>query len=156
MSTPASQFVYVTFIRATPEKVWDALTDPESMKQYWFGMYQESDWKVGSPWRLKHADGRVANAGEVLEVDKPRRIAITWRAESPPELHADGFSHCAYDIEPVDGAVKLTITHGVDKPDARIIHAVSGGWPKVLSNLKSWLEMGEVALVANPIAPANS
>jgi uncharacterized protein YndB with AHSA1/START domain len=141
---PASTFVYVTFIRTTPEKVWTALTSPEFVKQYWFGMHQESDWKPGSSWRMVFEDGRVADAGEVLESDPPRRLVLKWRNEFKPELAAEGFSRCVYEIEPVDGATKLTITHSIDRADSKLIHAVSGGWPRILSNLKSLLETGEV------------
>jgi uncharacterized protein YndB with AHSA1/START domain len=141
---PTSTFVYVTFIRTTPEKVWTALTSPEFVKQYWFGMHQESDWKSGSPWRMVFEDGRVADAGEVLESDPPRRLVLKWRNEFKPELAAEGFSRCVYEIESVDGATKLTITHSIDRADSKLIHAVSGGWPRILSNLKSLLETGEV------------
>ncbi len=145
MTTPASQFVYVTFIRSTPEKVWDALTNPETMKRYWFGMPQDCDWKVGSPWKMLFSDGRAADSGEVLEVDKPRRIALKWRNDWKPELHDEGFSTCTYDIESVDGgAVKLTVTHSMDRPKSQFIQAVSGGWPKILSNLKTLLETDAV------------
>jgi uncharacterized protein YndB with AHSA1/START domain len=142
---PMSQFVYVTYIRTTPERVWEALTDPTFIKRYWFGMTAESDFKTGSPWSLRFEDGRVADTGEIIESDPPRRLAIKWRNEFKPELKAEGYSHCVMDIEAVDGAVKLTITHGIDRAEAKFIGAVSGGWPQVLSNLKSLLETGEIA-----------
>jgi uncharacterized protein YndB with AHSA1/START domain len=149
MTDARSQFVYVTFIRTTADKLWAALTDPEIMKQYWFGMHQETDWKPGSPWKLVFADGRVADTGEIVEADRPKRLVIKWRNEFKPELKAEGYSRCAMEIEPVDGAVKLTITHTIDRPDAKFIGAVSGGWPRILSNLKSLLEIGEVVLKAS-------
>ncbi|MBV9510727.1 MAG: SRPBCC domain-containing protein, partial [Caulobacteraceae bacterium] len=80
--------------------------------------------------------------------DPPRRLAFTWRNEFRPELKAEGFAFCSYELEPVDGAVKLTITHGVDRPNSQLIQAVSGGWPRILSNLKSLLETGAVVLPA--------
>ena len=141
-----SQYVYVTYIRTTPERVWQALTDPSFIKQYWFGMAAESDFKAGSPWALKFEDGRVADTGEILESDPPRRLKIKWRNEFKPELKAEGYSVCTMDIEPANGSVKLTITHGIDVADAKFIGAVSGGWPQVLSNLKSLLETGEIAI----------
>jgi uncharacterized protein YndB with AHSA1/START domain len=147
----ASTFVYVTFIRTTPEKLWQALTSPDVMKQYWFDMHQESDWKVGSPWRLLFSDGRVADTGEILEVDPPRRLVIRWHNEFKPELKAEGPARCTYELEPVEGAVKLTITHGMDRPASKVIEAVSGGWPRILSNLKSLLETGEVVLKTTPV-----
>jgi uncharacterized protein YndB with AHSA1/START domain len=148
MSKPS--FVYVTFIRTTPEKLWSALISPEFTKQYWFGAHQESDWKAGSPWKLVLADGRVADAGEVLEIDPPRRLVLKWRNEFKPELKAEGYSRCTIELEPTGGAVKLTVTHAIDRLDSKFIEAVSGGWPLILSNLKSLLETGELALATKP------
>jgi uncharacterized protein YndB with AHSA1/START domain len=145
-SAPGSAFVYVTYIRTTQEKLWSALTDPEFMRQYWFGVHCESDFKKGSPWKLVYPDGRLTDSGEILESDPPRRLVIKWRNEFKPELQAEGHSICTMDIEPAGGAVKLTITHSIDKKNAKFIEAVSGGWPKVLSNLKSLLETGELAM----------
>jgi uncharacterized protein YndB with AHSA1/START domain len=141
-----STFVYVTFIATTPEKLWSALTEPEFTRQYWFGMHQESDWKAGSSWRLVFADGRVADAGEVIEADPPRRLVLKWRNEFRPEIAAEGYSRCTMELEPVAGAVKLTITHTVDRDASKLIEAVSGGWPQILSNLKSLLETGKAIL----------
>jgi uncharacterized protein YndB with AHSA1/START domain len=144
--TARSTFVYVTFIRTTPEKLWSALTDRDTMKQYWFGMHQESDWKAGSPWRLVFPDGRIADTGEILEADPPQRLVIKWQNEFKPEFKAEGFSRCTYALEPMADVVKLTITHTIERADSKVITAVSGGWPKILSNLKSLLETGDVVL----------
>ncbi len=141
-----SQFVYVTFIRTTPERLWRALTTPEFMKQYWFGMHCESEWKAGSSWQLKFPDGRLADAGEIVEAEAPKRLVIKWRNEFKPELKAEGYSRCTFDLEPRDGAVKLTVTHAMEMPGTRFIESVSGGWPLILSNLKSLLETGEIAM----------
>ncbi|HYB08050.1 MAG TPA: SRPBCC family protein [Alphaproteobacteria bacterium] len=141
-----SEFVYTTFIKTTPQKLWDALINPEFMKQYWFGMHCESDWKAGSPWKLCFPDGQTADAGEIVESVPPKRLAIKWRNEWNPEFKADGYSHCVFDIEPEDAAVKLTVTHSIDTAPSKLIEGVSGGWPKVLSNLKSLLETGQVVL----------
>ena len=140
-----SQFVYVTFIRSTQEKIWEALTTPEFMKQYW-GPTSDSDWKQGSPWNLKFADGRIGDTGEILESDPPNRLVIKWRNEFRPELKAEGFSRCTIELEPANGAVKLSITHTSETADSKLIHAVSGGWPRILSNLKSLLETGALAM----------
>jgi uncharacterized protein YndB with AHSA1/START domain len=145
-STSASTFVYVTFIRTTPERLWSALTSPDFMKQYWFGMHQEADWKPGAPWRLVFADGRTADTGEVVAVDPPKRLVVKWRNEFKPELKEEGYSRCTFELEPTDAAVKLTITHAMERSDSKFIVAVSGGWPRVLSNLKSLLETGEIVL----------
>jgi uncharacterized protein YndB with AHSA1/START domain len=145
-SLPASKFVYVTFIRATPERLWSALTTPEFTKQYWFGMHCESEWKAGSSWRLMFQDGRVADAGEIVEAERPKRLVIKWRNEFRPEIKAEGYSRCTIQLEPMGEAVKLTITHEMERPGTHFIEAVSGGWPRILSNLKSLLETGEVVL----------
>ena len=145
-----SKYVYVTYIRTTPERLWQALTDPEFLRQYWFGMHQESGWTPGSPWRMLFEDGRVADAGEVVESDPPRRLVLKWRNEFRPELKAERPGQCVYELEPVNGTVKLTVTHSIDRPEAKYIEAVSGGWPLILSNLKSLLEIGQVILKENP------
>jgi uncharacterized protein YndB with AHSA1/START domain len=142
----SSQFVYVTYIRTTPEKLWDALTNAEFMKQYWFGMSCASEWTTGSPWRLQFHDGHVADAGEIAESIPPKRLAIKWRNEWKPELKAEGYSLCVFEIEPEDSAVKLTVTHSMDMAASKSVEAFSGGWPKVLSNLKSLLETGQVVV----------
>ncbi len=141
-----SQFVYVTFIRTTPAKLWEALTDPTFIRQYWFGFTVECAWKKGSPWKLSFPDGRLADAGEIREMDPPRRMVIRWQNAWKPELEAEGPSRCTFEVEPAGGAVKLTVTHEIERPDSKFIHAVSGGWPRILSNLKSLLETGAIAL----------
>lgn len=140
-----SVFVYVSYIRTTPERLWSALTQPEFQKQYWFGATIDSDWSAGSPWRIVFEDGRVADTGEILESDPPRRVVIKWRNEFMPELKAEGYTRCTIELEPEKGAVKLTIRHEIDTPKAKIIDAVSGGWPSIISNLKSLLETGSLA-----------
>ncbi|MGA7776122.1 MAG: SRPBCC family protein [Paraburkholderia sp.] len=142
----ACAFVYVTFIRTTQERLWQALTSVEFTRQYWFGMHQESEWKVGASWQLMFPDGRVADTGEVVEIDPPRRLVLRWRNEFRPELKAEGYSRCTMELEPKDEAVKLTVTHVIDHPESKFIGAVSGGWPLILSNLKSLLETGRVAV----------
>ena len=139
-----SRFVYVTYIKTTPERLWFALTDKAFTQQYWLGACCESDWKAGSPWKLAFSDGRIADAGEIVEADPPRRLVIKWRNEFRPELKAEGYSRCTMNLEPVGGVVKLTITHVMDQPESKLIEAVSGGWPHILSNLKTLLETGEV------------
>jgi uncharacterized protein YndB with AHSA1/START domain len=143
-----SQFVYVTFIRTTPAKLWQALTEPQFIRQYWFNTTIECDWKQGSPWKMVGADGGLTDTGEILEIDPPRRMVIRWLNEWKPELKAEGLSRCTIELEPVDRAVKLTITHEMDRPESKLITAVSGGWPKILSNLKSLLETGDIAIVS--------
>jgi uncharacterized protein YndB with AHSA1/START domain len=141
-----SSFLYVTYIRTTPEKLWSALTDAQAMKQYWYGMRQESDWLPGAAWRLVFPDGRTADSGEIVEIERPKRLIIKWRNEFRPDLQAEGYSRCTMELEPAQDAVKLTITHVMERADSKFIEAVSGGWPKILSNLKSLLETGQIAL----------
>jgi uncharacterized protein YndB with AHSA1/START domain len=143
---PGSRFVYVTYIRTTPERLWSALTSAEFVRQYWFGMSAETEWRVGGSWKLTWPDGRIADTGEIVEFEPARRLAIRWRNEFKPELKAEGWSLCTMDLEPVNTAVKLTVTHSMDLDNSRFIEAVSGGWPQILSNLKSLLETGSIAL----------
>jgi len=138
----STKFVYVTYIRATPAKVWDALTKPEFQRQYWYGMHQESEWTKGSAWAMKFTDGRVADAGEILESEPPNRLVIKWRNEFRDELKAEGFSRYVYELAEDQGVVRLTITHSIERDNAKIIDAVSGGWPRILASLKSYLENG--------------
>lgn len=140
-----SSFVYVTFIRTTPEKLWEALTDPQFIRQYWFGCTVECGWKKAAPWKLVQADGRVMDSGEIIEIDPPRRMIIRWQNQWNPEMNAEGPGTCTIELESSGRAVKLTITHGNERPESKHITAVSGGWPRILSNLKSWLETGEIA-----------
>ncbi len=142
MSKPT--FVYVTYIRSTADKVWAALTEPEFTAKTWFGARHETEWKPGAAWRLILQDGRVADAGEIVEIDKPRRLVLKWRNEKP-ELKEEGWSRCTIEIESAaDNAVKLTVTHEANGP--KLIEAVSGSWPRILSNIKSLLETGELVL----------
>jgi len=141
-----SRFVYVTFIRTTPEKLWKALTSPEFTTQYWFGMRQETDWMVGASWQLVFADGRVADTGEIVEVDPPKRLVLRWRNEFKPEMKSEGYSRCTVELEPMQDVVKLTILHEMDRAGSKFIEAVSFGWPRILSNLKSFLETGHIIL----------
>ena len=141
-----STFVYVTFIRATPQALWTALTSREFTERYWFGMHHECDWQRGSSWSLRFADGRIADSGEVVESDPPRRLVLRWRNMFLAELNAEGDSLCTIEIEPVEYAVKLTITHCVARPASKFIEKVSEGWPRILSNLKTLLETGEVLM----------
>src|SRR5262249_17285572 len=86
-------------------------------------------------------DGRVADSGEIVAVDPPKRLVIKWRNEFRPEIKADGYTHCTFDIAQEDENVKLTVTHVAERPH-KLIDAVAGGWPKVLSGLKTLLETG--------------
>ena len=143
-----STFVYVTYIRTTPERLWSALTDDaEFMKRYWFGVHCQSQWTPGSSWRMVHPDGRIADDGEIVEAEPPRRLVIRWQHQNKPELKAEGESLCTMELEQSGTAVKLSITHTIEREPSNFIAAVSGGWPKVISNLKSLLESGSAVLL---------
>ena len=135
-------YVYVTYIESSPERVWEALTDPALTAQYW-GHSNVSDWQAGSPWEHRRVDGSgIADvAGTVLEAMPPRRLAMTFDAPggAPPE----GPSKVTFDIEPYHEIVRLTVTHeNLGGSDA--LEAASAGWPAVCANLKSLLETGHV------------
>ena len=160
-SVPGSTFVYVTYIRTSPERLWAALTTPEFAAQYWMGMRLESAWTAGAPWRLVRPDGTVTDVGEVIEIDPPRRLTLRWRNELVPDLTAEGYSRCTMEVEPAGNAaadqgdaVKLTVTHTMEREGTRFIAAVAGGWPQILSNLKSLLETGAPVMTAR--APART
>ena len=148
-----STFLYVTYIRTTPEALWSALTDADFMTQYWFGTRCESAWTPGSPWKMVQSDGSISDAGEIIEASAPWRLVIRWQHQGKPELKAEGESRCTMEIEQTGSAVKLTILHTIEREPSKLIAAVSNGWPKILSNLKSLLENGAIALtVAYPSA----
>jgi uncharacterized protein YndB with AHSA1/START domain len=138
-----SRFVYVTYIRTTPEKLWRALIDPEFTRQYFVGTRQDCQWKPGAAWKIMTPDGDVADSGEVEEIEPPRRLVLKWRNELRPELRAEGYSRMTYELEPVGNSVKLTVLHEMDRPESRFIGRVSQGWPHILASLKSLLETGE-------------
>ena len=138
-----SQFIYVTYIRTTPEKLWRALTEPEFTRQFWMGTMQESEWTPGASWRIAKPDGSTADSGEVVEIEPRKRLVLKWRNELFPEMTAEGFSRMTYEIEEKGEAVRLTVTHVMEKSDSKFIEAVSTGWPMILASLKSLLETGE-------------
>lgn len=149
-----STFIYVTYIRTTPEKLWRALTDSDFIPQYWLGVRGEADWRLGGAWKLVSPEGQVMDTGELVEFEPPRRMAIKWRNEFRPELAAEGWSHCRFELEPEGEAVRLTVTHSAPVEKSKLVEAVSGGWPKILSNLKSLLETGQVVVGRQPAAAA--
>jgi len=138
-----SRFVHVTYIRTTSEKLWKALIDPEFTRRFWNETWQDCAWKPGATWRLMIPDGRVADAGEVVEIEPQRRLVQRWRNEFMPELREEGYSRMTYEIEKKGESVKLTVIHEMERGGSKLIDAVSGGWPMILSSLKSLLETGQ-------------
>ena len=142
-----SSFVYVTYIRTTPDTLWSALTSGEFAQKYWLGTRPEAEWKAGGSWKLIYPDGRVTDTGQIIDFEPGKRLSIRWRNEFRPELKEEGWSLCTMEIEPAaNETVKLTVTHSIDREGSKLIGAVSGGWPRILSNLKSLLETGSVIL----------
>ncbi len=119
---------------------------PEFMKQYWMGMKGQSEWKAGSNWKLISESGQIYDAGEIVESNQPQRLVIKWQHQLKPELKEEGYSQCIFEIEQVNKATKLTVIHEIDKKPSKLIEAVSAGWPKVLSNLKSLIETEEIVI----------
>jgi uncharacterized protein YndB with AHSA1/START domain len=141
-------FVYVTYIRTTPEKVWDAITDIKISGQYWGGGCHQnvSDWKVGSKWEHQRTDGSGAIdiVGTVTESNRPRRLAITW-ADPTQAAGPEKTSRVVFEIEShKDDVVRLTVTHSELEPGSEMLRGITSGWPLVLSSLKSFLETGKV------------
>jgi uncharacterized protein YndB with AHSA1/START domain len=143
MSTSKPQFVYVTYISTTPEKLWNALTDGELTKQYWVRHRNASDWKPGSPWHHEDYDNPklVDIAGQVLESAPPRRLVLTWA--NPSDLADPAkVSRVTFEIEPVKDIVRLTVTHEELESESAMLKGITMGWPIVLSSLKTFLETG--------------
>jgi len=148
MSKP--EFVYVTYIETTPEKLWEALTNSAFSKIYWDGTEVRSDWKVGSPFALVK-DGKTYDTGEILAADPPRLLSYTFKHEFFEEMREPA-TKVIFTIEPNGKIVKLTLTHEGFADGSKLLGAISSGWPAILSSLKSLLETGHATTV-QPDAP---
>lgn len=136
--------VYIYFIRATPERVWEALTQSAFTSKFFFGRTVESDWKQGSPWKMVTPDGTLDVFGEVLISDRPRKLQLTWDMDWGDEPDPPKAATIMYDIEPAGDAVKLTMTqHTTSAIPRKYLDAGAQGWAIILSSLKSLLETGE-------------
>lgn len=135
--------VYNIFIRTTPQKLWDALTQSAFTTQYFFGRSIESDWRQGAPWKLLFPDGRTDVDGVVLESDPPRRVKLSWRVAWLDEPNPPGPALITYEIQQHGEIVQLTMTQHTDSAIPRkYIKAGQTGWGAILSSLKSLLETG--------------
>jgi DNA-binding transcriptional ArsR family regulator/uncharacterized protein YndB with AHSA1/START domain len=157
------EFVYTTYIRTTPERLWRGLTDPVFTRRYW-GLAYESDWQPGSPFGLKLERGgvRIADPAQViLESDPYRRLAYTWHTFTPEwaaaydvsddawrQFAAEPRSRVAFDIEPLGDYVRLTVVHDGFESGSAVLPGITQGWPLILSSLKSLLETGDVLPVS--------
>jgi uncharacterized protein YndB with AHSA1/START domain len=137
-----SQFVYVTYISTSPEKLWNALIDPKVTAKYW-QHENVSDWQLGSRWEHRSADKdrTLRLVGKVIESSPPRRLVLTW-AFPADEVHEGKHSRVTFEIEPIGDVVRLTVTHDRLEPGSEMLEGITEGWPKVLSSLKSLLEVG--------------
>jgi uncharacterized protein YndB with AHSA1/START domain/DNA-binding transcriptional ArsR family regulator len=149
-------FVYTTYIRTTPEQLWQALTEPAFTRRYW-GATFESDWQVGSTYRWHQNGAMIADPEQVvLESDPYRRLSYTWHSFTPEWAEATGFddefrtnavgeprSKVTFDLEPIGGMVKLTVVHDGFEPGSIVLENISEGWPRILSDLKTLLETRE-------------
>jgi uncharacterized protein YndB with AHSA1/START domain len=137
-----AEFVYVTYIRTTPDRVWNAIVDRDISREYW-GHSNVSDWKVGSKWehRDKGADGKAMITGKVVEFVPPRRMVLTWG--NPPGAQDTSQSRVTFELEQVEDMVRLSVTHDELEAGSEMQKGINHGWPLVLSSLKSYLETGK-------------
>ena len=136
------QYVYVMYISTSPETLWNALLDPKMTAQYW-QHENRSDWKPGSKWEHRACDdkGTLRLVGKVIESSPPRRLVVTWAAPADA-AQEEKHSRVTFEIEPIGEVVRLTVTHDRLEPGSEMLQAIRKGWPKVLSSLKSLLEVG--------------
>ena len=151
MARETTSFVYVTYIRSTPEKVFEAITKPELAKRYW-GHENVSDWNPGSKWEhIRDNEERTVDlVGKVVEVSPPTRLVITW-ANASQAADPAAHSRVTFDIEEYETMVRLTVTHDELEAGSGMEKGIKQGWPIVLSSLKSFLETGNgIDLFAKP------
>jgi uncharacterized protein YndB with AHSA1/START domain len=134
--------VFEIYIKTTPERLWEAITDPELRAKYSFGIGTRSDWTPGSRYESVHPGAGLTIAqGENLEVDPPRRLVQSFNALWSDDVKREGSSRVTWEIEPVADSCRLTVTHDELREDANA--ELYGGWPMILSGLKTLLETGE-------------
>lgn len=143
MSNEKTRFVYVTYIRSTPDKVFEAITKPEIARRYW-GHENVSDWQPGSPWQHVRASEphTVELVGKVVESVPPTYLVITWANASQAD-DPGAYSRVTFDIVPYEDMVRLTVTHDELETGSGMANGIQKGWPIVLSSLKSLLETGQ-------------
>jgi uncharacterized protein YndB with AHSA1/START domain len=142
MESPMEK-VFEIYIRTTPERLWEAITDSETRSKYQFGMRLSSDWTQGSRFEMANpGTGDLLGEGENLEVDPPRRLVQTMVALWGDDVKSEGTSRITWEIEPVGDSCRLLVTH--DQMREKANEQIYGGWPMILSGLKTWLETGEL------------
>ncbi len=150
--------VFEIYIKTTPERLWEAITNPEMRRKYTFGVGVDSDWTTGSRYEARSPQlSTPISEGENLEVDPPRRLVQSFNAMWSDDVKSEGTSRVTWEIEPVADSCRLTVTHDRLREDAS--SALYGGWPMILSGLKTLLETGETlttpgSLLYSPAQPA--
>jgi uncharacterized protein YndB with AHSA1/START domain len=134
--------IYEIEIATTPERLWQAITDPEQTRRYWHGALSISDWQVGSRWVSQSAEGEVYLDGEILEIDPPRRLVHSFHVVHTPEAAAEAPSRIEFEITAIGDRCRLTMIHTGRGPAT--MEYTSGGWETILGGLKELLETGEV------------
>jgi uncharacterized protein YndB with AHSA1/START domain len=134
--------VFEIYIRTTPERLWEAITDSEIRSKYQFGALVSSDWAPGSHFEMSTPGGMALGEGEILEADPPHRLVQTMIALWSDEVKSEGSSRITWEIEPVQDSCRLTVTHDLLRDGAN--DQLYGGWPMILSGLKTWLETGQL------------
>ena len=140
--------VYSIYINADPERVWRAITDGDETVQYYYGTRVVSDWRIGSRVSYDYPDGKVAADGEVLACDPPRRLEMTFLARWDPEVEAEGPITHVWELEPEDGATKLTVTSKGLKRGSKRAESFGSGIMWIVSGLKTYVEGGRTAVPA--------
>jgi uncharacterized protein YndB with AHSA1/START domain len=135
------KFVYVIYIASTPDRVWQALTDPDQTEKYWFGYRVNANGKAGASFIARSPGGEDFDKGVILESDPPRRLACTWRPQHDHDKH-ERPSRVTFDLVPLKSQVRLTIVHEDFDEGSKAFESISKGWPAVLSSMKSFLETG--------------
>jgi DNA-binding transcriptional ArsR family regulator/uncharacterized protein YndB with AHSA1/START domain len=144
--------VYEAYIRTTPEKLWQAITDPGFTSRYFYGMFVESNWKPGSALAYREDNGRAMLEGQVLDVDAPRRLVHTFASMYDESTKGDRPSRVTWEIEPMGDVCKLTLVHDDFDGETATYRSVGSGWNPILSGLKTLLETGQPLPMPVPTA----
>jgi uncharacterized protein YndB with AHSA1/START domain len=149
--------VFEIYIKTTPERLWQAITDPDIRSKYHFGARFDSDWTPGSRVEMSHPGGGLLGEGEILEVDPPHRLVQTMVALWGEDVKSEGVSRVTWEVQQVADSCRLTVTHDQLRDGAN--EQLYGGWPMILSGLKTWLETGETLTTPGSLmyaAPASA
>ena len=144
------EHVHVTYIKTTPERLWQALTDGAVTRKYYFGGDVRSDWKNGSTYNFTGPRGEAQIEGKVVESDPPRKLVTTFKAVWDDDVKKDKASMATFEIEPMGDVCKLTVIHSGFEGETATYQQVTGGWPLIVASLKSLLETGQALSASQP------